>query len=85
MCVSGIDPYHTKPNHIIEAESVLGIEAARSTIANEIKYIMDMHGMSVDFRHIGMLADTMTFKGIEFPNDYYKTRCYFGNNKIWYF
>lgn len=63
MCVPGIDPLHTKPNHIMEAESILGIEAARSSIANEIKYIMEMHGMSVDFRHIGMLADIMTFKG----------------------
>lgn len=36
MSTPGIDPRFTKSNHIIETERVLGIEAARQTIINEI-------------------------------------------------
>ena len=41
----------------------MGIEAARSTIMREIIGTMKGHGISVDFRHITLLADTMTYKG----------------------
>ena len=44
-------------------EKVLGIEAGRLTIINEINYLMKSHGVSVDLRHIILLADLMTFKG----------------------
>ncbi len=40
----------------------LGVEAARSTIMNEIVYTMTNHGMSIDIRHVMLLADLMTFK-----------------------
>jgi DNA-directed RNA polymerase III subunit RPC1 len=42
---------------------VLGIEAARLTIALEIKYIMEAYGIAVDRRHLMLLSDVMTFKG----------------------
>jgi len=42
---------------------VLGIEAARQTIINEIKYTMESHGMNIDIRHMQLLAEVMTFKG----------------------
>jgi DNA-directed RNA polymerase III subunit RPC1 len=41
----------------------LGIEAARQTIIDEIRYTMRSHGMNIDNRHMQLLADTMTFKG----------------------
>uniref|UniRef100_A0A8C2Q370 DNA-directed RNA polymerase n=1 Tax=Cyprinus carpio TaxID=7962 RepID=A0A8C2Q370_CYPCA len=41
----------------------LGIEAARSTIINEIQYTMVNHGMSIDRRHVMLLADLMSYKG----------------------
>ena len=34
----------------------------RSTIINEIVYTMVNHGMSIDIRHMMLLADLMTFK-----------------------
>ena len=40
----------------------LGIEAARVTIMNEIIYTMVNHGMSIDIRHVMLLADLMTYK-----------------------
>jgi len=30
---------------------------------NEIKYTMKSHGMSIDERHVMLLADLMTYKG----------------------
>ena len=46
----------------MEVEKTLGIEAARTTIMNEINYTMGSHGMSIDIRHVMLLADLMTFK-----------------------
>ena len=42
---------------------VLGIEAGRASIADEISNVMECHGITVDKRHILLLADTMTFTG----------------------
>ncbi|KTF78899.1 hypothetical protein cypCar_00048181, partial [Cyprinus carpio] len=46
-----------------KVERTLGIEAARSTIINEIQYTMVNHGMSIDRRHVMLLADLMSYKG----------------------
>jgi DNA-directed RNA polymerase III subunit RPC1 len=63
MQTNGIDFRYCTSNHIMEAEEVLGIEAARRTIINEIKYTLKEHGIYVDPRHISLVADVMTFKG----------------------
>ena len=59
----GIKGTESKSNHIMEMQNVLGIEAARSMIASEIKYIMSAYGITVDRRHLLLLSDVMTFKG----------------------
>jgi DNA-directed RNA polymerase III subunit RPC1 len=63
MGCPGIDFKHTKTNHIIETQAVLGIEAARTSISAEIKYIVEAYGIAVDRRHLLLLSDVMTFKG----------------------
>ncbi|KAG8866737.1 hypothetical protein FRC20_007672 [Serendipita sp. 405] len=63
MTTQGIIGEHTISNDIIEVEKVLGIEAARITIINEIQYTMSQHGMYIDPRHIMLLGDVMTYKG----------------------
>lgn len=63
MATDGIIATKTRTNHILEIYQVLGIEAARSSIINEIDYTMGSHGMAVDHRHIQLLGDVMTFKG----------------------
>ena len=63
MSCPGIDGKYTKSNHILEMQRVLGIEAARSMIASEIKYIITAYGITVDRRHLMLLSDVMTFKG----------------------
>ena len=63
MNTPGIVGTETTSNHILEVQKVLGIEAARSTIINEISYTMSKHGMTIDPRHVMLLADTMSYKG----------------------
>ncbi|KAH0454085.1 hypothetical protein IEQ34_018409 [Dendrobium chrysotoxum] len=63
MGTPGVDASKTTSNHVIEVCQTLGIEAARQTIINEIKFTMDGHGMSIDIRHMKLLADLMTCKG----------------------
>lgn len=58
----GIIGEHTTSNHVIETAQVLGIEAARRTIVNEIQYTMQSHGMSIDPRHVMLLGDVMSYK-----------------------
>jgi RNA polymerase Rpb1, domain 5 len=59
----GIDGLHTTTNHVIEVETVLGIEAARTKIVSEILHIMNAYGIGIDIRHLLLLADVMTFRG----------------------
>ena len=54
--------FHYEPPFFAEVEQILGIEAARQTIMNEIVHVMQGHGIQVDMRHVMLLADTMTFK-----------------------
>ncbi len=59
----GVDGVKTKSNHIMDMQRVLGIEAARKMIADEIEYIMAQYAICVDVRHLMLLSDVMTFKG----------------------
>eukprot|EP00168_Porphyra_purpurea_P007826 TRINITY_DN1983_c0_g1_i9.p1 TRINITY_DN1983_c0_g1~~TRINITY_DN1983_c0_g1_i9.p1 ORF type:complete len:357 (+),score=151.06 TRINITY_DN1983_c0_g1_i9:413-1483(+) len=63
MAVSGVDGEQVKCNHIMATEQGLGIEAARHAITHEIQFTMSSHGMSIDARHVALLADVMTFRG----------------------
>ena len=62
MTTQGIVGEQTTSNHVIEVAQVLGIEAARKTIINEINYTMKSHGMSIDPRHVMLLGDVMSYK-----------------------
>ncbi|XP_061561558.1 DNA-directed RNA polymerase III subunit RPC1 isoform X1 [Phycodurus eques] len=63
MATHGVNGSRTTSNNTYEVEKTLGIEAARSTIINEIQYTMTNHGMSIDRRHVMLLADLMSYKG----------------------
>ncbi|WCJ25207.1 DNA-directed RNA polymerase III subunit 1 [Euphorbia peplus] len=63
MGTEGVDGRNTTSNHVLEVNRVLGIEAARKCIIGEIRYTMESHGMSIDNRHMMLLADLMTFRG----------------------
>lgn len=61
--LEGINAERVFTNDIIETSKVLGIEAGRAMIVNELKKVMDDNGIKVDVRHIMLLADLMTFSG----------------------
>jgi DNA-directed RNA polymerase subunit A" len=61
--LEGIDREKVFTNDIIETSKILGIEAGRSMIVNELKKVLDDNGIKVDIRHIMLLADLMTFSG----------------------
>ena len=61
MTTEGINGCATRTNSIMEMRAVLGIEAARKTIIDEIRSVMGQ--MDIDPRHMALLADVMTFKG----------------------
>lgn len=59
----GVDAKKTKSNHIMEVNQTLGIEAARRSIIDEIRYTFESNNMIIDQRHMMLLADLMTYKG----------------------
>ncbi|RQW80181.1 MAG: DNA-directed RNA polymerase subunit A'' [Methanothrix sp.] len=63
MQFDGVDPAKIKTNSINEIGEVLGIEAARNAIINEATDTLREQGLSVDVRHIMLVADIMTVDG----------------------
>ncbi len=61
MTTEGVIGIKCRTNSVLECRDVLGIEAARTTIAAEISEVMA--GMAIDPRHMQLLADVMTYKG----------------------
>jgi len=61
--IKGVDRTRTISNDIHEVEEILGIEAARSVIINEIQQVLNDQGLDVDIRHVMLVADIMTRTG----------------------
>ena len=61
MTTEGVIGTRCASNSVMECREVLGIEAARTTIAKEIGAVMGE--MGIDPRHMQLLADVMTYKG----------------------
>jgi DNA-directed RNA polymerase II subunit RPB1 len=58
-----IDPKRTVSNDIIEIFNVLGMEAARQCIYNELAEVLEFDGSYVNAHHMSLLCDRMTFSG----------------------
>jgi len=63
MQFDGVDSTRIKTNNISEIGEVLGIEAARNAIINEATDTLREQGLTVDVRHIMLVADIMTVDG----------------------
>jgi DNA-directed RNA polymerase subunit A" len=61
--LEGIDPTKVMTNNIHEIAEVLGIEAARTAIINEVMGVLREQGLDVDVRHVMLVADLMTLTG----------------------
>ena len=60
----GIDKARSTTNDIHEIETVLGIEAARNAIVYELNRTLSDQGLTVDIRHIMLVADMMNSEGV---------------------
>ncbi len=58
-----VDASKSTTNDIVEISEVLGIEAGRRAIIDELKRTLDENGILVDVRHIILLADLMAYDG----------------------
>jgi DNA-directed RNA polymerase beta' subunit len=59
-----VDPERTYSNDINEIHNVLGIEAARQALYNELQSVMwQKDSNSVNYRHMALLVDAMTSRG----------------------
>jgi len=58
-----VDAQRTITNDIVEISKVLGIEAARKTIIQELYKTLSENNIKIDIRHIMLLADLITFSG----------------------
>lgn len=71
LALDGIERYMTYSNNIHEVLEVLGIEAARELIVQEIVGVFAHGGKSQNNRHFGLLADIMTGQGYLISIDRY--------------
>ncbi len=61
--IEGVSTQKTTTNDLHETAGVLGIEAARTTVINEVKKVLNQQGMDINDRHVKLIADSMTYKG----------------------
>jgi len=58
-----VDPHNTFSNDIIEIYNVLGVEAGRNILIEEMVDVIDHAGEYINLRHIELLCDVMTSRG----------------------
>jgi len=61
MSLGYIDYKKTYSNDIYEVFEILGIEAARQVILNELTEVMEVAGVYINYHHLSVLADRMTY------------------------
>jgi DNA-directed RNA polymerase beta' subunit len=61
LALDYIDPRKTSTNNIAEIHDVLGIEATRQSILNEMEEVMESSGsIYINYHHLSLLCDRMT-------------------------
>ena len=64
MAFKGVNADKVTSNDLHETAKVLGVEAARSLIVQEINKVISSQGLAVDDKHSMLVADTMTASGV---------------------
>jgi DNA-directed RNA polymerase subunit A" len=60
-----VDPYTTISNDFYEIQEIFGIEGVRTVLMRELTEMLgDKSEYSVNYRHIKLLVDTMTYRGV---------------------
>jgi DNA-directed RNA polymerase subunit A" len=63
LAIDGVDATRTRTNNVNEVFEVMGIEAARLALIHEAMETLKEQGLTVDVRHIMLVADIMTVDG----------------------
>ncbi|KAJ3392421.1 DNA-directed RNA polymerase II subunit rpb1 [Entophlyctis sp. JEL0112] len=63
LCVDGVNANITTTNSVIEVFDVLGIEATRAALLNELRGVINSDGSYVNYRHLALLSDVMCQNG----------------------
>jgi DNA-directed RNA polymerase subunit A' len=63
MEMKGVNVDKVFSNDIHDVKNVLGIEAARQTIVDEIKNVIETQGLDINERHLSLVADAMCSSG----------------------
>lgn len=58
-----VDNARTVTNDIHEIAKVLGVEAARQAIVDEVTKVIEAQGLNINIRHVMLVADTMCVAG----------------------
>ena len=58
-----VDNTRTISNDLLEIKDILGAEAARQSLCNELRQVLSFYGIYVNYRHISVLCDMMAQKG----------------------
>jgi DNA-directed RNA polymerase subunit A" len=61
--IPGVDGVRTTTNSVFEIYRVYGVEAARAALIHEANRTLAEQGLSVDIRHLMLVADVMTNEG----------------------
>ncbi|MGC9309883.1 MAG: hypothetical protein ACP5D2_04295, partial [Candidatus Nanoarchaeia archaeon] len=61
--IKGVNKDKVFTNDLHEVAKILGIEAARQAIVNEIDNVINAQGLDINERHFMLVADTMTASG----------------------
>jgi DNA-directed RNA polymerase subunit A' len=64
MSFRGVDSDKVITNDIHEVSQILGVEAARQLIVNEINKVISSQGLAVDRKHSMLVADMMVSSGV---------------------
>ena len=60
LIIPEVDFRRTTTNSVVEIEEVLGLEAARAAIVQEMAKTLEKGGLEVDLRHVMLVSDMMT-------------------------
>lgn len=58
-----VDETRTYTNNLYEVEEILGVEAARQLVIEELMKVIEAQGLNVNVRHIMIVADAMCMSG----------------------
>ncbi len=61
--IKGVNRNKIFSNDIHDVKTVFGIEAARKTIINEIKNVIETQGLDINEKHLTLIADAMAYSG----------------------